>query len=106
MRYRKITDLTDEEIIQIIKDTFHPITITGIKRYKRSNAIEFYMLTEWETYDDNKKLITHTIRDKMRMQEDGWEEFGFPISGQDNHILEKFLIAKGCHPLFKDNPYL
>lgn len=106
MKYRKITELTDDEVRTIITHTFNPNTITGIRRFKRTNAIEFYITTDWETYDDDGKKITFTHRDKMRMQEDGWVEYEFPIGYKDNQLLEKFLAAKGCHPLFKNNPYL
>ncbi len=42
----------------------------------------------------------------MRMEEDGWDEYDFPVTHNDDIILKQFLIAKCCHPLFKNNPYL
>lgn len=60
LKYRKLTDLTDEEIKFAINDILHPISIGEIKCDYKSEQIDVDITTDWGE-DGETELITDTI---------------------------------------------
>ena len=104
MKYRKLTDLTNDEVRTIVTDIFHPKAIKNIKRHKRENYISFVITTEW--YTDEKEEETTTIDDEIEFDENGFLNEPFQMDGDDFFKLKQFLLAKGCSQYLLDNPYL
>ena len=98
--FRELTDLTDDEIKQIITDLFHPISIDSISRYGYD---EILVLFTWKWNDD-------IIEDEIRMSVPGFANGGisadFTLSAEDYLRYNQFLLAKGVNPYLKNNPYL
>ena len=100
LKYKKLTDLTDEEIKFAINDIIHPKSIGEIKRDYRWDIIDVDVTTDWGE-PDKEDLITDTITlhyDKLSVP---WYDYG-----NANYKWRQFLLAKGCNGLLKDNPYL
>ena len=47
LKYRKLTDLTDEEIKFAINDIIHPVSIGGIKRDYKWDTIDVDVTIDW-----------------------------------------------------------
>ena len=100
LKYRKLTDLTDEEIKFAINDIIQPVYIGEIKRDYKWDTIDVDITIDWGE-DGKEDLITDTITlyyDKLSVP---WYDHG-----NDNYKWRQFLLAKGCNELLKDNPYL
>ena len=65
LKYRKLTDLTDEEIKFAINDILHPVSIGEIKRDYKWDTIDVDVTTDWGE-DGETELITDTISHKIR----------------------------------------
>lgn len=112
-QYRKFTDLSKDEIRQIVSDIFHPKKITNIETHKRDEEITCTIYTEWEGRDDNGNpeidLIpdTLTLRNPFEYGEDAIE-VDFPLRYNDYLKLKQFCFAKGIfnEDWVNDNPYL
>lgn len=98
LKYRDILDLTDEEIVFIIKDIF-PYTsrVNNIERDQRSNTIscDIYIIEECPDYAD-----------KLDLNLNGIETHDFTLTVEEEWKWKQFLLAKGCDYRLKDNPYL
>ena len=105
MRYRAVTDLTNEEIRQVMVDIFHPTKVKNIRRHKRENYVSLVITTEWEADEEGEKPFP--VDDSIEISENGFQlEPDFYVDGTDRFRLKQFLVAKGCDPYLKDNPYL
>ena len=100
LQYRKLTDLTDEEIKFAINDIIHPVKIGEIKRDYKWDTIDVDVTTNWGEAG-NEDLITDTITLH-------YDKLSVPCydHGNDNYKWRQFLLAKGCNELLKDNSYL
>ena len=96
MKYRNFLSLTDDEIIFAMKDIFRCTEIYRILRCKKDN--EIHVETKIPLQDE---IIRETVilkgNDLQAPWIDSWEE---------EKRWEQFLLAKGCHSLLEDNPYL
>lgn len=102
MIYREFLSLTDEEIIFILNDIFHPVKIENIQRNTDWNTIDADMTTNgWDDGEDNNIEITDEITLNLN-------DIDTPFSQDRTDVIQwkKYLLAKGCNSLLKDNPYL
>ena len=100
LKYRKLTDLTDEEIKFAINDILHPVSIGEIKRDYKWDTIDVDVTTDWGE-DGETELITDTISLEHDQIHLNWIDYNNP-----DFRWRQFLLAKGCNRLLKDNPYL
>lgn len=110
---RKFTDLSKDEIRQIVSDIFHPKKITNIETHKRDEEITCTIYTEWESYDDDGKLEIDLIPDILILRNpfeygDNAIHVGFSVGYNDYLKLKQFCFAKGIfhEDWVNDNPYL
>lgn len=103
MKYREFLDLTDEDIIFILNDIFHPKKIENINRDKEWNSINADMTTEWGHEEDEDGIIE--ITDNVVLSMDNIK-VDFQMASGDLTKWKQFLLAKGCNQLLKENPYL
>ncbi|MFR4986969.1 MAG: hypothetical protein ACLUCH_06195 [Lachnospirales bacterium] len=103
MKYRKITDLTDEEIKEAFKIIFEVDNVEVYYRNKRDDFIECSMETIWGN-KETKNVIIDFFKLSCYGIEDIWNDY--PISDEEEYLFEKFLVAKCCYHLQKDNPFL
>ena len=113
MKYRKITELTDDEIKFIVDKICKPEKICRIIRYKRKQEVVVKIKTEWHSEDENgKDEITYdteyvTLTDPFI--KDGYEPdsntYDFRYWDNQNEF-KKFCLAKGVCEYLKDNEYL
>lgn len=103
MEYRKITDLTDEEI----KEAFKIISEVNEAEVYYRNTVEDFIECQVYTSWGNEETES-TVPDLFKLSCYGIEDIGndYPISDVEEYLFEKFLVAKGCHHLQKDNPFL
>ena len=98
LKYRKFLDLTDEEIIFIIKDIFPNTTkVDHIERDATWDRIscDIYIMP---TYPHIPDTLTCTV--------DGIETHDFELDDDEILKWQQYLLAKGCDERLKDNPYL
>lgn len=100
LKYRKLTDLTDEEIKFAINDIIHPVSIGEIVRDREYDTIDIDVTTDWGE-DEKEELITDTITLHYNGLSVPWYDYG-----NNDYRWRQFLLAKGCNELLKDNPYL
>lgn len=98
LKYMEFMDLTDDEIIFIIKDIF-PTTskVDNINRCVKWNTIscDIYIVEEYPDYADTLDLDLTGI-----------ESHDFILTEDEELKWKQFLLAKGCDYRLKDNPYL
>lgn len=98
IKYREFMDLTDDEIIFIIKDIF-PTTpkVDNIHRDVKWNTMscDVYIMEECPDYADTLDLNLTGI-----------ETHDFTLTEEEELKWKQFLLAKGCDYRLKDNPYL
>ena len=105
---RSFMDLTEQEVREIVTDMFCPKKITCFK--KKANFFKMKVYVEWETYDDDGKLVKRTIGDDLELR-DPWK-YGTDSVGveyaepQDTYKLKQFCFAKGICSFARNNPYL
>lgn len=111
--FRKFTDLSKDEIKQIVTDIFHPKKITNIETHKRDEEITCTIYTEWESYDDDGHLETDLIPDTLTLRNpfeygDNAIHVNFLVGYDDYLKLKQFCFAKGIfsEDWVKHNPYL
>lgn len=103
IQYREFMELTDEEIIFIIKEIFPDTTrVDNITRDIKWNRIScnIYIMPE---YPD--------IPDELDLELPSWESCGitthdFTLTDEEGMKWKQYLLAKGCDERLKDNPYL
>lgn len=100
LKYRKLTDLSDEEIKYALNDILHPRSIENIERDEELNCIFVDVETDWGVEGEHDYIID-TITLSNEMISVPWFD-----TGRDNYKWQQFLLAKGCNELLKDNPYL
>ena len=99
--FRQITELSDDEIKQIITDLFNPIHIIEINRDNKYQEISVSFLWKW-----NEEEIIDVITLTMPSIIDDGIRADFSINSKDYILYNKFLLAKGVNLYLKDNPYL
>ncbi len=111
---KRFTDLTDEEVRQIVTDMFSPKKITNIKRSKRRDEITCTIYTEWASYEAGREVID-TIADEIELRnpfdygKDAiWAQFN--VVDEDYTKLKQFCFAKGIYGAaikwLLNNPYM
>ena len=98
IKYREFLDLTDEEIIFIIKEIF-PDT-TKVDNIERD--------TTWERISCNIYIMEEYphIPDTLTCTINGIETHDFELTDDEVWKWQQYLLAKGCDERLKDNPYL
>lgn len=100
LKYRKLTDLTDEEIRTIVTDLFDPVEIGTIQRNSKYETIAVEITTAgWG--EDADMEITEEV-------ELTTEQFFADMATNDEDLFryQQFLLAKGCDIRLKSNPYM
>ncbi len=101
--------------IEIVTDIFSPKKITCIKKSKKYDEISCKIYTEWETTDDDGKLILEIIPDEITLKnpfdyEQNALHAQFQINGEDYKKLKQFCFAKGIYGAsiewLLNNPYM
>lgn len=98
MKYRPFLDLTDEEIIFIIKEIFPDTAkVDNIERdvVWEQISCDIYIMEEHPHIPDT---LTCTV--------DGIETHDFELDDDEILKWKQYLLAKGCDERLKDNPYL
>ena len=110
LKNRRFTDLTNNEVEQIIKDIFEPTKITCLKKHKKDDMFSCKIYTEWET--DSKSEEAIAIDDELEIG-NPWTlgsnalYINMSVDSSDYIKLKQFCIAKGVLPDWvADNPYL
>lgn len=104
MKYREFLSLTDDEVYSILENIFQPVRVENFRRDPQVNMITVEMTTDkWE---DEETEITDEVRLTLPESGNSGLDVDFFITSEDELKWKQFLIAKGCHPLLKDNPYL
>lgn len=104
MKYKPITDITDQEIERLWKDIFDINKITFIERNIKEDEIEVGFTTTWETGDEQEPY--EDIEDTVIMWSDNFYEPDFAVTQKDHFKYKQFMIAKGYSKYWKDNPYV
>ena len=106
MKYKPITDITDEEIERLWKDIFKINKITFIERNLEENEIEVRFETIWG--DGTEEEPYEEIEDTVIMYSDGFDEPEFWILDiLEKHFLYKqYMMANGYSRYWKNNPYI
>ncbi len=99
MEYRKVASLTNSEIKEIFKFVFDVDNAEIISCNKEEDTI----ICKFEAVWGKDSLI----EDTFEISAYGIEDVGndYPLDREQEEIIEKFLIAKGCHYLQKNNPF-
>ena len=111
MKYREFTEMTNEEVKQIVMDIFLATRVTNVKRSKRDDAITCKAYIDWNDPNDEIKTITEccevTLRCPFRYNKSAIEiNIPYTLYFEEYELLKKFCFAKGIVPWYKDNPYL
>lgn len=103
MVYRDFLELTDDEIIFIVNKIFNPDRIGDISRSEELREITCCVVMTWKVGDENTSY--EDITDELIFKENGIQ-VDFSITKADELEWRKYLMAKGCHFLLRDNPYI
>ena len=107
MKYREFLSWTDEEIKYIVNEIFNPKKILNIKKNKRLNSITCDITTGgWGDGETEDFEVTDELELKLPTARENGIHIDFSINTNDVIKWKKFLLAKGCNELLKDNPYL
>ena len=114
MKYRPITDLTDDEVKQIVDEIFKPKRIFKITRRKRAKEIEVSIKTDWCFYDDDGKKKVYEDTEYVTLKDPFLTNGGIETdkntydfdSAKHDFMFKQFCLAKGVCCLLKDNPYM
>lgn len=103
MFYRKLTDLTNEEIEFILKDIFETSRVENITRDEKYQRIRcnIFIVEEEPDYADEIELC---VPNGSRSY--GINAHDFNITSEEEWKWRQFLLAKGCDERLKDNPYM
>ena len=104
MKYKKLIEITDQEVIQLWKDIYDVNEVTAIERDKENNLINVSFITTWGegTEDDPYE----DIEDTVTMYSDSFDEPDFSQNGNEQYQYKKFMIARGYSQYWKDNKYV
>ncbi len=99
MKYRKVTSLTDDEIKEVFKVVFDVDNAEIISRNKEEDTVICGFEAVW-----GEDIL---IQDTFEISAYGIEDVGndYPLDRKQEEIIEKFLIARGCYYLQKNNPF-
>ena len=109
MKFRKLEDLTDEEIRFIFLKINPEYKNIQIKRneneYLDEKEIIIIAESEW-TADDEKN--THWLKEEFELTYDGIRSSDtYDFDDRKNELIyQKWLLSKGCNMLLKDNEFL
>lgn len=99
IKFKPLTEISHQEIEFILKDLFNAKSVTDISRDEKRQEITLQMTTVW---NDGEEV---EIEDEIMM--DCYKiDVPFSFSSEDKRRYQQFLLAKGYHPLLKDNIYL
>ena len=99
LEYRKLVDLTDEEVRFILTDIFDAIKVDDIQRDDEWNTISARITTGgWGSENEE-------ITDTVELSEEDIS-VDFSLSDEDLFKWQQFLLAKGCDRRLLNNPYL
>lgn len=104
---REFLSLTDEEVTFIVNDIFHPERIENIYRDAEFNEITCDITTIWKGNEGEDDLeVTDELT--LRLPEFNAHSLSVAFSVDKDDIIKwkKFLLAKGCCYLLKDNQYM
>lgn len=105
MKYRKLTDLTDEEVKFIVNEIVKPEKILLIERNLESNYITVLEIQKWQFEDDDGSISFYEDEDELMLYESKLQA-DFSLTLEEKHLYLQYLLSKGCNYLFKDNPYI
>jgi hypothetical protein len=100
MKYRKLNDLNDKDIIFIVSEIFNPKVVSNIQRNEDDNEISCEITMEW---DDGEE--TFDLTDELTLTENNIQA-DFSITNADIHKWKQYLLAKGCNSLLQNSPYI
>ena len=107
MMYKEFLELTDDELEFIVNDIFHLEKISNIERDKKWHRITCDATTGgWDDGEGGTFEITDELELEMPNGGNCGIHVNFSIDADDIIKWKKFLLAKGCNELLKDNPYL
>lgn len=99
--FRELTDLTDDEVKQIINDLFNPVKIKQVHKDNKYEKID--VLFEWHWGDEVEE---QSVTLSVPSNDEGGILADFTLNGKDYFRYNQFLLAKGVNYYLKDNPYL
>lgn len=106
MKYRRLTDLSDEEIIEMIKGAIASVdAVRAITRDKKYQKVSCEIHFEGMKYDDGT-LYWDDLEINMDYNDENHFTHDYGLDDKEILRIQQYLIAKGVHPLFKNNPYL
>lgn len=99
--FRLITQLTDDEVKQIINDMFKPTKIIEISRDTTHQEVYVTFESIW-----GNDIVVDSVTLTMPSGDDNGIRADFSLNGEDYLLYNQFLLAKGVNRYFRDNPYL
>ena len=94
--YRRITALTDKEIVDLCEEMFHPESAFDVVR--GNDEVRVTITTRWgEDAELMKDVVTLTETEYI---------VDWSIEPEDLWKYRQYLFALGVNPLTRDNPYL
>lgn len=105
MKYKPITDITDQEIEQLWKDIFQINKITFVKRKVDREEVIVGFETTWGMGTEEDPCFD--VEDEVTMWSDTFYPPDFQIEEEKVfYQYKQFMIAKGYSEYWKDNPYV
>ena len=110
---RNFSDLTEEEVREIVQDIFKPEKITCVRKYKKDDEIQCKIYTRWGGGEQDPEEVV--VQDELTMRNPfvyGIHsiDVDFSIDYDDVQKLKKYCFAKGItfglDDYLHDNPYL
>jgi hypothetical protein len=109
MKYRELTNLSYAEICELLNYVFNNSinTVRVVNRDEKRQVVTCEFNFNGMKYDSGEPLFDIIyINMYVDFDTNTLESDNFDIDGEEMLRAGKYLIAKGCHPLFKDNPYI
>ncbi len=104
MKYRPITDMTDQEIEFLWKDILKINKVIYVKRNIEENKIKVEFESTW---GEGTELDPYfDIEDMVIMHPDKFNEMDYPVNLEEKFKYQQYMIAKGYSKYWKDNPYI
>ena len=100
--YRPVTDLTDEEVTDIIRRLFSPISIESIDRRDTSSEVSIVVRFR----DEYTDLCKVRLYDPFEDEDIGIISGDYEISWQRRDLYKRYCLAKGVCIYLKDNPFI
>ena len=99
--FKLITQLTDDEIKQIINDIFRPAKIIEISRDATYQEVYVTFESIW-----GSDIMVDTVTLTMPSGDNNGIRADFSLNREDYLLYNQFLLAKGVNRYFRNNPYL